>query len=88
MPFGAHTTSYAVGTLKPSASQSTMDAATLAFYNKWKAKYLVSACGNGSAITSPDADHPFVAEAQGYGLEFFALMAGADTDAHRRSTAC
>ncbi|MEI2729195.1 MAG: glycosyl hydrolase family 8 [Candidatus Nanopelagicales bacterium] len=81
VPFGSHTTSYAAGTIKPSTAQSTMDSATLAFYTKWKSRYLVSACGNGNAITSPDADHPFVAEAQGYGLELFALMAGADSDA-------
>ena len=81
VPFGSHTTSYAAGTIKPSTAQSTMDSATLAFYSKWKARYLVSACGSGNAITSPDADHPFVAEAQGYGLELFALMAGADSDA-------
>ena len=62
----------------PNVATTAMDSATLDFYNKWKAKYLVSACGGGSAITSPDADHPFVAEAQGYGLEVFALMAGAD----------
>ena len=65
----------------PNVATTAMDSATLDFYNKWKAKYLVSACGGGSAITSPDADHPFVAEAQGYGLELFALMAGADSDA-------
>jgi endo-1,4-beta-D-glucanase Y len=81
VPFGSHTTAYAAGTIKPSAAQSTMDSATLAFYGKWKSRYLVSACGSGSAISSPDADHPFVAEAQGYGLEIFALMAGADPDA-------
>lgn len=78
IPFGSHTATHATGSITPTADQATMDSATVAFYNKWKARYLVSACGNGSAITSPDADHPYVAEAQGYGLEVFALMAGAD----------
>ena len=79
--FGSHAVSYAATSLKPSAGAAAMDSATLAFYQKWKARYLVSACGAGKAITSPDADYPFVAEAQGYGLEIFAVMAGADSDA-------
>src|SRR4029079_10363430 len=37
-------------------------------------------CGSYQVI-SPDADHPLVAEAQGYGLVITALMAGADPDA-------
>ena len=83
VPFGAHQTAYAAGSIRPSAEQTSLDAATLNFYQKWKSRYLVSACGAGSAIRSPDADHPFVAEAQGYGLEVFALMAGADPTAQQ-----
>lgn len=79
--FGSHAASYVSSSLKPSVGTTTMDAATLAFYQKWKDRYLVSACGVGKAITSPDADHPFVAEAQGYGMETFAIMAGADSGA-------
>lgn len=80
VPFGSHLQPYAAGTLKPSTSQATMDATVVNLYNKWKSKFLVSACGNGLAVKA-DANVPFVAEGQGYGLEFTALMAGADPNA-------
>jgi len=81
VPFGSHLRSYAAGTILPSVSQATMDAAVVSLYNKWKTNFLVSAGNYGLAVRSPDADHPYVAEAQGYGLELTALMAGADPTA-------
>ncbi|MEO8207042.1 MAG: glycosyl hydrolase family 8, partial [Chthoniobacterales bacterium] len=82
IPFGSRLQSYAPGTLKPSAAQSVMDQAVINYYEKWKTAYLVSVGTSGwKAIRSPDAEYPYVAEAQGYGLEVFAIMAGADATA-------
>ncbi|MGW8949591.1 glycosyl hydrolase family 8 [Streptomyces sp. NPDC055709] len=82
VPFGSHSFPYAVGTIKVSGNQAANDAKVVAYYQQWKNAFLRSNCGNGwSAIASPDADHPYVAEGQGYGLTILATMAGADPDA-------
>ncbi|MFF3729405.1 glycosyl hydrolase family 8 [Streptomyces sp. NPDC002476] len=82
VPFGSHTFPYAAGTLKPSGSQSTLDQAVVKTYNAWKSAFVRKNCGNGwYEVISPDADHPYVAEAQGYGMVITATMAGADPDA-------
>jgi len=82
VPFGSKPISYSSGTRKPSVSGKAMDEATSRYFIKWKSAYLVSVGSQGwKAIRSPDADHPFVAEAQGYGLELLALMAGTDSSA-------
>lgn len=78
VPFGSHLNSYAAGTILPTGSQATIDAAVVSMYNTWKSNFLVSAGSYGLAVKSTDADYPYVAEAQGYGLELTALMAGAD----------
>ncbi|MGI5176050.1 glycosyl hydrolase family 8 [Dactylosporangium sp. CA-152071] len=82
VPFGSHLFPYQAGTLKPTGSQSTLDQAVVTYYNKWKAAFVKQNCGNGwYEIISPDADHPYVAEAQGYGMVIVATMAGADANA-------
>lgn len=84
VPFGSHSFSYAEGTLKPSGSQKDNDAKVLAFYQKWKANFIKQNCGNGwYQVYSPDADHDYVGEAQGYGMVITATMAGADADARK-----
>ncbi|MEV0270002.1 glycosyl hydrolase family 8 [Hamadaea sp. NPDC050747] len=82
VPFGSHLFAYAAGMLKPSGSQSTLDQAVVTLYTKWKANFVKQNCGNGWYETiSPDADHPYVAEGQGYGMVITATMAGADANA-------
>ncbi|WP_244809621.1 MULTISPECIES: glycosyl hydrolase family 8 [Streptomyces] len=82
VPFGSHQFPYTAGTLKPSGAQSTIDQAVVTTYNQWKAAFVKHNCGNGwYEVISPDADHPYVAEGQGYGMVVTALMAGADTNA-------
>ncbi|MER8012583.1 glycosyl hydrolase family 8, partial [Streptomyces sp. NPDC094149] len=82
VPFGSHQFPYSAGTLKPTGSQSTLDQAVIDKYNQWKSAFVKSNCGNGwYQIYSPDADHPYVAEGQGYGMVVTALMAGADPSA-------
>jgi endo-1,4-beta-D-glucanase Y len=49
-------------------------------YNKWKTNFLVSAGSYGLAVKA-NADYPYVAEGQGYGMELTVLMAGADPSA-------
>ncbi|WP_084516896.1 glycosyl hydrolase family 8 [Microtetraspora niveoalba] len=82
VPFGSHGFAYAPGTLRPTGSQATLDQKVVDYYNKWKAAFVRQNCGNGwYQVISPDADHPYVAEAQGYGMVVVATMAGADPNA-------
>jgi endo-1,4-beta-D-glucanase Y len=82
VPFGSHQFPYVAGILKPTGSQSTLDQAVVTLYNKWKANFVKQNCGNGwYEVLSPDADHPYVAEGQGYGMVIVATMAGADANA-------
>jgi endo-1,4-beta-D-glucanase Y len=82
IPFGSHQRPYQPGTLRPTGDQATVDSAVVAYYKKWKAAFLKQNCGNGwYEVISPDADHPYVAEGQGYGMVITALMAGAEPDA-------
>ncbi|MEV0091012.1 glycosyl hydrolase family 8 [Streptomyces sp. NPDC050738] len=82
VPFGSHQFPYTAGILKPSGTQSALDQAVIAKYNAWKSAFVKQNCGNGWYETiSPDADHPYVAEGQGYGMVVTATMAGADPNA-------
>ncbi|MFE5941259.1 glycosyl hydrolase family 8 [Streptomyces sp. NPDC056480] len=84
VPFGSHLKPYAAGMLKPSGSQAALDQKVVDYYNRWKSAFVRQNCGNGwYQIISPDADHPYVAEAQGYGMVVAATMAGADPDAKK-----
>ncbi|MEU0401130.1 glycosyl hydrolase family 8 [Streptomyces sp. NPDC006197] len=84
VPFGSHLKPYAAGILKPSGTRSALDQKVVDYYNRWKAAFVRQNCGNGwYQIISPDADHPYVAEAQGYGMVVTATMAGADPDAKK-----
>ncbi|MER5741069.1 MULTISPECIES: glycosyl hydrolase family 8 [unclassified Streptomyces] len=84
VPFGSHLKPYAAGMLKPSGSQAGIDQKVVDYYNRWKAAFVRQNCGNGwYQVISPDADHPYVAEAQGYGMVIAATMAGADPDAKK-----
>ncbi|MEU6930807.1 glycosyl hydrolase family 8 [Streptomyces sp. NPDC046374] len=84
VPFGSHTRPYAAGTLKPSGAQATLDQKVVDYYTKWKAAFVRQNCGHGwYQVISPDADHPYVGEAQGYGMVIAATMAGADPDAKK-----
>jgi endo-1,4-beta-D-glucanase Y len=82
VPFGSHQFPYVSGTLKPTGAQSTLDQAVVTQYNRWKSAFVKQNCGNGwYEVLSPDADHPYVAEGQGYGMAIVATMAGADPNA-------
>ncbi|MFB9675469.1 glycosyl hydrolase family 8 [Streptosporangium vulgare] len=84
VPFGSHTIPYASGILRPTGAQATLDQKVVDYYKAWKAAFVKQNCGNGwYQIISPDADHPYVAEAQGYGMVITATMAGADPDAKK-----
>ncbi|MQY07907.1 glycosyl hydrolase family 8 [Actinomadura macrotermitis] len=84
VPFGSHLKPYVTGTLKPSGAQSTVDQAVVRYYEQWRNAFVKQNCGNGwYEVISPDADHPYVAEGQGYGLVVSATMAGADPNAKK-----
>ncbi|MBB5074579.1 glycosyl hydrolase family 8 [Nonomuraea endophytica] len=70
MPFGSHRVPYAQGVLRP---KGDADGQVRDYYGKWKAAFVTAKCGSLQVI-SPDADHPYVAEAQGYGLVIAATM--------------
>ncbi|MFC0626822.1 glycosyl hydrolase family 8 [Kribbella deserti] len=79
VPFGSHVIPYAAGMLKPSGTQATLDQKVVDYYQRWKTAFLKQNCGNGwYQVISPDASHPYVGEAQGYGMVISATMAGAD----------
>lgn len=79
VPFGSHVIPYAAGILRPSGAQATLDQKVIDYYQRWKTAFVKQNCGNGwYQIISPDADHPYVAEAQGFGMVITATMAGAD----------
>ncbi|MFD1931814.1 glycosyl hydrolase family 8 [Nonomuraea mangrovi] len=73
VPFGSHRVAYAKGTLRPTGDRRTLDERVRAFYEEWKAAFVTAKCGSLQVI-SPDADHPYVGEAQGYGLVIAATM--------------
>lgn len=84
VPFGSHTIPYADGILKPSGTTPALDQKVIDYYRNWKSAFVRQNCGNGwYQVISPDADHPYVAEAQGYGMVISATMAGADPDAKK-----
>ena len=88
-PFPQHT-KYAAGSVKPShVTQAQLDEATLEFYRKWKAKYLVPSLVPGQFYVRVDEEEKekgpkkiAVSEGQGYGMLIAAFMAGADPQAH------
>ncbi len=87
-PFPQHT-KYAAGSILPShVTQAQLDAATLAFYQKWKAKYLAPSHTAGNFFVLVDEDGTekgpkkiAVSEGQGYGMLIAVLMAGAEPEA-------
>ncbi|MFI6320232.1 glycosyl hydrolase family 8 [Nonomuraea sp. NPDC050556] len=60
----------AEGVLRPTGATSQQ---VRAYYAEWKAAFVTDKCGSQQVI-SPDADHPYVGEAQGYGLVIAASM--------------
>ena len=47
-PFGAHTFTYAAGSIRPTrVSAAAQDQAVADFYDAWKARFLAHTCGTG-----------------------------------------
>ncbi len=82
-PFPWHV-NYAPGTITPDFSQMSLDNDVRAFFDRWKADYLVSAgrTPNGTPmyriIHSKHKPQETVSEGQGYGMIIMILMAGYD----------
>ncbi|MEO6789208.1 MAG: glycosyl hydrolase family 8, partial [Chthoniobacteraceae bacterium] len=87
-PFPQHTR-YAAGSIKPGhVTQAKLDDATLAFYRKWKAKYLAMSRTAGQFYVRVDEEEKgkgpkkiAVSEGHGYGMLIVAFMAGAEPQA-------
>jgi len=81
-PFGSHASSYTSGTIAPTGSRASLDAATAAFYDSWKAALLVNGCGGYYVNFGGRAKEPIlVSEGHGYGMLITVMMAGHDPDA-------
>jgi len=82
IPFPKHTT-YLGNHIKPSNyTQDELDSQTIAFYEKWKAKYLINGCENNQYYVFFDSGNTLtVSEAMGYGMMIVPLMAGYDPQA-------
>lgn len=84
-PFPQHT-QYTPGAIKPNTvSQSALDDSTRAFYDRWKARFLIAGCTPGQYyISTEETDSTLcVSEGHGYGMLITALMAGYDPDARQ-----
>lgn len=87
-PYPRHT-AYAAGSILPGhRTQAQLDAAALAFYRLWKARYLVAGCGPGRYYVAVNADGRFpdrqvlsISEGHGYGMLLAVAFAGADPQA-------
>jgi len=88
-PFPLHTT-YAAGSIRPShRSQAQLDDDVRAFYDQWKAEFVIEAGASPSGAMmyriAFGKDQPgfdtTVSEGQGYGMIIVPLMAGYDDDA-------
>jgi endo-1,4-beta-D-glucanase Y len=86
-PFPQHQ-AYAPGTIRPNQrTQAQQDADVVAFYEHWKASYLIEAGTNGDgralfrvSMGSTDPGRT-TSEGMGYGMLIIALMAGYETQA-------
>jgi hypothetical protein len=87
-PFGSHSFRYTAGSILPTGDPKDLDRATSDFYDAWKARYLVAACGGYYVFTRADppgraADPTEIttSEAHGYGMTIAAIMDGYDPSA-------
>lgn len=84
-PFGSSHVPFPRGTLRLSGSVDQLDRAVTDFYDEWKARYVISGCGDGELRIRADAGEngaaTTVSEGQGYGMVIVALLAGHDPNA-------
>jgi endo-1,4-beta-D-glucanase Y len=83
--FGSHGGYHGTSVIFPSNhNQAELDSATAAYYDAWKAQYLVAGCAAGQyrILTSPSTPTYTVSEGHGYGMLIAAIIEGHDPDAH------
>src|SRR6185436_17965920 len=74
--FGAHSGTYPMGSIRPTGSQDSLDAAV-------KAAYVTSGCGGTVVKSTGEPNQVTSAPALGLGMIITAMMAGADADAQK-----
>ena len=83
LPFPHHT-QYKGIYIKPTITQVQLDNDVTAFYNSWKAKYLINGCAsNQYYVFFDDGNTVTVSEAMGYGFIIVPIMAGYDPQAQK-----
>jgi hypothetical protein len=81
--FGAHSGTYPAGSIRPTGSQESLDAAVKAAYDQWKASYVTSACGGTVVKSTGEPNQVTSSPALGLGMIITAMMAGHDPDAQK-----
>jgi hypothetical protein len=81
--FGSHSGTYPMGSIRPSGSQASLDAAVKAAYDKWKAAYVTSACGGTVVKSTGETNQVTSSPALGLGMIITAMMAGHDPEAQK-----
>jgi endo-1,4-beta-D-glucanase Y len=82
-PFGNHEQDYANGSILPDhVSQADLDDAVRVAYDRWKNRYIDTACTSGQYLVATGMEEArTVSEAHGYGMLITAFMAGHDPQA-------
>lgn len=85
-PFGSRPLAYAPGAIRPNhVGQDELDRAVRDFYDAWKRRYLLQACGEGRWLVQirpeGDDDRLTISEAHGFGMLALPLVAGHDPQA-------
>jgi hypothetical protein len=81
--FGSHSGTYPAGSIRPTGTQGSLDAAVKAAYDKWKAAYVTSACGGTVVKSTGETNQVTSSPALGLGMIITAMMAGADPEAQK-----
>jgi endoglucanase len=76
--FGARPQPYPMGSIRPTGTQAELDAVVKAAYDRWKAAYVITACGGHVVKTRTGTT---TSSALGNGMIITAMMAGHDPQA-------
>jgi hypothetical protein len=81
--FGSRSGKYPAGSIRPTGSQESLDAAVKAAYDKWKTAYVAQSCGGYVVKSTGEANQVTSSPALGIGMMITAMMAGHDPEAQK-----